>query len=152
MKALLPALSFILMLGLAGQAGAHEVHVQVSPTQAALIQLSYADGQPFAFEAYELYPGAAELPAQVGRTDAQGRVVFLPGGTADWRLKAYAADGHGTDQRLQVALPEQPAVAPDAAPAQGLDRFSRLLLGLSLILGGFGLYQFFTCKKRKSSP
>lgn len=149
-KSLLPAL--LLSLALPGQARAHEVQLQVTPTQASLIRLQYADGQPFAFEAYELYPGTADIPAQVGRSDAQGRIVFLPGDIREWRLKAFAADGHGVDQRLQITG-AAPADMPEAAPpSQELDRFSRLILGISLILGGFGLYQFFTCRKRKAKP
>ena len=144
-NSLLPAL--LLSLALPGLARAHEVQLQVAPTPASLIQLQYADGQPFAFEAYELYPGNADTPAQVGRSDAQGRVVFLPGDTREWRLKAYTADGHGVDQRFQVAPTGSPA-APEPPP--GLDRFSRLILGLSLILGGFGLYQLLVCRNRKA--
>lgn len=146
---LLPQLPALLLgFSLMGPALAHEVHFQASPAQATLIQLRYADGQPFAFEAYELYPGTAELPAQVGRTDAQGRLVFLPEGQTDWRLKAFAADGHGLDQRLQVT-PVEGAATLAAPPPREADRFSRWILGLSLILGGFGLYQFFTCNQRK---
>lgn len=125
---------------------AHEVHPQISSSPATVIQLSYANGQPFAFEAYELYPGQGELPAQVGRTDAQGRVVFLPGEQSDWRLKAFSADGHGVDQRLQLDKPGSPITA--SAPET--DRLSRILLGLALILAGFGTYQLLL-RRRKST-
>ncbi len=151
MKRLAAAIFLAQLCCLAGPARAHELQFQVTAAPAAVIQLRYADGQPFAFEAYELYPGTAEVPAQVGRTDAQGRLVFLPEGNGDWRLKAFAADGHGLDQRLQVAPAGGDAPAA-GTPDAGLDRFARVILGLSLILGGFGLYQFFLSKKRKSSP
>ncbi|MGB4468330.1 MAG: hypothetical protein WBH99_12425 [Azovibrio sp.] len=147
--ATLVLLSLLLSLTLASRVAAHEIHLQVSPAPASLIQLQYADGQPFAFEAYELYPGNADSPAQVGRTDAQGRVAFLPGDTREWRLKAHTADGHGVDQRFQVAPADSTATT---GPAPGLDHFSRLILGFSLILGGFGLYQFFACRKKKTRP
>ncbi len=143
--------AFLLLTALSGPVLAHEVQLQITAAPAAVIQLRYADGQPFAFEAYELYAGGAEMPTQVGRTDAQGRLVFLPEGNGDWRIKAFAADGHGLDQRLQVA-PAGGDALPAGTPEAGLDRFARVILGLSLILGGFGLYQLFTCRKRKAQP
>lgn len=145
-------LAFLLLLvARSGLVPAHELQFQVTAAPAAVIQLRYADGQPFAFEAYALYPGTAEMPAQVGRTDAQGRLVFLPEGKGEWRLKAFAADGHGLDQRLQVAPADGDAL-PAGTPEAGLERFARVILGLSLILGSFGLYQLFICRKRKAQP
>lgn len=135
---------------LSGAVTAHEVVLDMTMTPAAVLQLRYADGQPFAFEAYELYPGTADMPAQVGRTDAQGRLAFLPDGQADWRLKAFAADGHGLDRRLHIA-PTGATAAASTAEA-GLDHFARVILGLALILGGFGLYQRYRSKQRKSAP
>lgn len=136
----------------AAPAQAHELHLQLSSTQASLIQLQYSNGEPMAFEAYELYPGTADAPAQVGRSDAQGRIVFLPGDIREWRLKAFAADGHGVDQRLQISE-AGPANMPEAVPpSRELDRFSRLILGISLILGGFGLYQFWRCRNGDTRP
>lgn len=127
-----------------GQAVAHEVHHVIEAAPAVAVKLTYADGEPFAYEAFEATPEGGERPAQVGRTDAQGRAVFVPGTTKRWRLKAYSADGHGVDLRFDV-----PAVATTATgtpPAEGPNRASLALFGLGLILSGFGLYQL----RRKS--
>lgn len=133
-----------LLLMLSGAASAHEVLHAVETAGAVVLRLSYADGKPFSYEAYELYPGQNDIPAQVGRTDAGGRVVFLPGVSGQWRIRAFSADGHGVDLRF-----EAPAVASQAAAVTpGPNRVSLILFGLSLLLGGFGLYQLFL--KRKS--
>lgn len=142
--ALVPAVA--LLLALAFPASAHEVHHAVESTGAVAVRLSYADGTPFAFEAYEAYPDGQDMPAQVGRTDAQGRALFVPGTVPRWRLKAFSADGHGVDLRVDA-----PAVAANtAAPAAGdaPNRASLLLFGLSLLLGMFGVYQLWIRERR----
>ena len=125
---------------------AHEVRHTIGTAQAAVISLSYANGEPFAYEAYEIYPAAKEIPAQVGRTDAQGRIVFVPGEITAWRVKAVSANGHGMDLRLEV--PASGANLVREAPQTG--RISLALLGLSMLMGGFGVVQLFLRKRDKS--
>jgi nickel transport protein len=139
----------ILLLGLlAGSAMAHEVHLAQSQQTAAVVRLTYADGKPFAFEAYELYPVGQEIPAQVGRTNGDGQVIFLPGTQGDWRLKAYSADGHGVDQSLKVSGGSGEAVAAgNAGNAGELPRGLLLAAGLGIVFGLFGLVQLFFRKK-----
>ncbi len=80
----------------------------------------------------------------MGRTDAAGRVVFLPDGHSDWRLRAFSDDGHGLDQHFEASAPAQPGTAPnDAAPDRTL-----AVLGGGLLLALFGLYQLFTKARR----
>lgn len=135
------ALSLLCTL-LAGIAGAHEVRHDVATTGAVLVRLSYADGSPFAFEAYEATPEGADKPAHVGRTDAQGNALFLPGASRRWRLKAWSADGHGVDIRFEA--PANGVATPATMSTdEGPNRASMTLFGLSLILGGFGGLQLF---------
>lgn len=138
-------LLLFLALSWCGTALAHELQHSVESAGAVVLHLNYADGKPFSFEAYELYADGERIPAQVGRTDAQGRVVFLPGAAKQWRARAFSADGHGVDLRFDA-----PAVAGQGAiPATQANRLSLVLFGVSLLLGGFGLYQLFL--RRKSS-
>lgn len=135
------AVAFLLALWI-GQAAAHEVHHVVETTAAVAVRLTYADGQPFAYEAFEATPEGGDRPAQVGRTDAQGRALFVPGATMRWRVKAFSADGHGVDVRVEVAAgAAQAAAAAAPPPAERPNRTSLLVFGLGLLLGGFGLYQ-----------
>jgi len=129
---------------LALPAAAHEIVVETLSGPANVVRLHYADGQPFAFEAYELYPAGSEVPGQVGRTDASGRVVFIADDQPQWRLKAWSADGHGVDQQIVARTTDVTAVAVTAAPA----RSSLWLAGLGGIFGLFGLWQLFLRKKK----
>jgi nickel transport protein len=124
---------------------AHEVHHDIAATGAVMVRLTYADGSPFAYEKYELFPDGQEVPVQVGNSDAQGRVVFVPGETIDWRLKAYSVDGHGVD--LKFAAPATRTVTAPPASA-GPDRATQVLIGLSFLFGLFGLVQLFLRRRR----
>jgi nickel transport protein len=136
----------ILLLLWVGCASAHEVHHVIATAGAATVSLSYADGSAFAYEKYELYADDKDVPVQVGNTDTSGRVVFVPGDTKNWRLKAYSADGHGVDLRFESPAIQASAVAADAGPG----RATLALFGLGLILAAFGLYQLLIARRKSS--
>jgi len=119
-------------------ARAHEVTAQVSGAGAVVVKLQYADGQAFAFEAYEVLAAGNDHPIHVGRTDAEGRAVFLAPGPGELRLRAFSADGHGLDLRF---VPE--ATAANASVRASEDRAARIMLGIGVVLALFGAAQLF---------
>lgn len=129
---------------LSGAAWSHEVRLEATQQGASVVRLTYADGQPFAFEAYELYVPGKDVPEQVGRTNTQGEVVFLPGSRTQWRLKAYSADGHGVDQVLKVTASATEGAKPAATEPP---RTILLASGLGIVFGLFGILQLFQRKK-----
>ncbi len=133
-----------LVLALSGGTSlAHEVHATLEPAGAVSVRILYADGKPFAFEAYEVWPAGGQAPIQVGRTDARGRALFVPEGAGPWRLKAHSADGHGIDTRIDTA-----AAAPGAPlTGTGPNRASLILFGLSILLALFAFIQLWLRKK-----
>lgn len=133
----------------AGGAFAHAVKATAWPVQAVAAHIVYADGKPFAFEAYEVYVGESKTPLQVGRTDAQGRALFVPEGEGPWRLRAYAVDGHGVEMRIDRPAAIQAAAPCMATPpaATGPSRASLIVFGLSVLLAGFAVVQLWLRKK-----
>lgn len=129
---------------LSGVAWSHEVKLEISQQDASVVRLTYADGHPFAFEAYEIYAPGKEMPEQVGRTNLQGQLIFLSGTQTEWRLKAYSADGHGVDQVIKVT-----ASALEKSPSSSTQLPRELLLasGLGIVFGLFGIVQLFIRKK-----
>jgi nickel transport protein len=138
------ARAILILLLLTATAQAHQVLSRVSHTPAVLITLSYADGHPFAYEAYELYGDDPELPIQVGRTDAQGRILIMPETQRQMRIRAFTEDGHGIDTRLQIPAAEAAATRPSAS-AMSLEG---PLLGLALLLTIFAVYQLYAKRNR----
>ena len=134
-----------LLMFAATLAQAHEVHHRIEATGAVLVTLTYANGQPFAYEKYALTPAGLETPQQVGNTDAQGRIAFVPGSVEKWRLQATSADGHGVN--LDFSAPATQASSVAAATDLAAPRWLLAVLGLSLIFGIFGLIQLLTRKK-----
>ncbi|QAZ38608.1 ABC transporter permease [Methylibium sp. Pch-M] len=138
-----------LWLGLtfaAGSAPAHEVHEKLLQAQATVIHLTYADGEPYSFERYELFADGSAKPTLTGRTDGQGRIVFLPDQTKRWRVRAFSEDGHGVDVSFE-ASPGEASVASDSA-VLAVDRASRVMLGVLVILALFCALQLFVRRRK----
>lgn len=141
---------------------AHEVLYASKEETAFVIRFYYPDGRPFAFEAFEAYPEGAQTPTRAGRTDEEGRAVFLPGTARNWRIRAFSPDGHGIE--TQIAVPAPPSAsatvttslstsAASLAPTtqNSLDtpqRWPSVLLGLSIVLALFGLWQLWLRKNK----
>ncbi len=145
-------------------AQAHAVNHRIEVSTAATITLNYANERPFAHKQYALTPAGQSKPVQVGETDAQGRIVFVPGELRHWWLKASSADGHGVSReivvpalmQLETALPAT-AASTSAFPSPPVQAgvpatggspcappvWLRANIGLALMFGLFGLYQIF---------
>lgn len=140
---------------------AHAVHHDIGRADAVVVTLYYANGNPFASRQYALTPVGEKQPVQTGKTDAQGRIVFLPAAAPRWRLRVQATDGHGVNREIAIPPPlalSATAVLPDGCPpcatsgAQHAPAGRSLWLdaatGLALIFGLFGLYQMFLRRSR----
>ena len=114
---------------------AHDLQHQVEEGTAVSVRLFFADGSDFDFESYEVYRAGDEVPFQVGRTDLRGRVVFLPDRPGTWRIKAFSEDGHGADISFSTGVT---ADVRDAG-RPFLERHLRIVVGVSVIFGLFGL-------------
>jgi len=139
------AIAIALLLCLAHPAAAHDLQYNVSGGQAVVIRLFYVDNKPFTFEGYEIYRAGEKLPYQVGRTDSQGRIAFLPDRAGDWRIKAISEDGHGLDFTLKTDAAAK--VATSDKPAY--ERYGRIVVGIAVILGLFGFLALYV-KRNKS--
>ena len=131
---------------LPGEAVAHDLQHRIEEGAAISIKLFFADGNEFSFESYEIYRGGDEIPFQVGRTDIQGRVVFIPDRAGTWRLKAFSEDGHGTD--LSFTTGGEGGL--EGANEPFLERHLRIIVGVSVIFGIFGLVDLFARRRRRS--
>ena len=128
---------------LAGTLQAHSLSHTAQPGSAVIVELRYGDGRPFSYEAAEVYRPAESVPFLAGRTDANGRLAFVPDRPGEWRVRAYSEDGHGGD--FTVTAGQE---GPSSPPAAGLGEVGGLAVGLSILFGLFGLWSLFLRKKR----
>jgi len=127
-------------------APAHDLQHEVGVAEGAIaVRLSFADGNVFSFEAYEVYREGEDIPFQVGRTDALGRLIFMPDQPGDWRVKVFSEDGHGLD--FSVVAGERGAV--EKAGGSPLAAYSRLIVGVAVIFGIFGLLNLFLVRGKR---
>ncbi|GAO04825.1 DUF4198 domain-containing protein [Anaeromyxobacter sp. PSR-1] len=140
------AAALALALALApGAARGHEVLHELAPGHAAGLRVYYADGEPLAYQAYELWsPSDPRVPWQKGRTDRAGWIAFVPDVPGAWRVKVVDAGGHGLDAMVQVPAAQG---GPPAGPGAGF--VLRPLLGVAVIAAIFAA--LFAWQRRKGA-
>jgi nickel transport protein len=126
----------------AGTLPAHSLNFSAQPGSAVIVELRYADGNPFSYESAEVYRPAETVPFLASRTDANGRLAFVPDRAGDWRVRAFSEDGHGGDFTV-AATPDDRS----PAPSTGLGAAGGLTVGLAVIFGLFGLWSVFMRRK-----
>jgi nickel transport protein len=120
---------------LSAPATAHEVLHEVEDSQSVVVHLFYADGTPFSYESCEARFANEDVPYVVGFTDANGRFAFVPDRAGTWRIQATSEDGHGAEITLEVDA----SLAAVSRGGSVADRFLRILAGVGLLLGIFGV-------------
>ncbi len=135
MMRLMGAMVLAALALLSADARAHDLQHTIRRGDAVVITVTFPDGMPFSFESFELFAESDSIPFQVGRSDAQGRIVFLPDSARTCRVRAFAHDGHGIDITFAT---EGWEALPDAQRAP-LSRLTRILVGVALVFGLFGV-------------
>jgi nickel transport protein len=127
------------LLGLADPAAGHGLRYHVNHAEAVVIRVTFANKTAFSHHPYEIIRPNETAPCFTGETDADGRIVFVPDSSGAWRIRTYSEDGHGLNITL---IAEGGRVIPphDEPAAIG---YTRLLLGLVILLALFNLYALF---------
>lgn len=144
MKRFLFPLPPVLFTCLASPAACHDLHYDVREARAIVITLSLDDGTPFADLPFAISPEGGGESLLAGHTDAHGRAVFLPERSGRWRLTAFSEHGHGTEFFFETE--ETGSLGSFQRPL--FDRYSRVIVGVSLIIGIFGAASLLRGRKR----
>ncbi len=131
------------------EAAAHTIHYTVE-SKGMTIRVFYAAEDPANYAQYEVFgPGDTE-PYQIGRTDRRGCLSLLPDRPGDWKVKVLGESAHGfhgitidfkVNQAMELEGFSKPLVATH----------TRLITGLSLIIGLFGIYAWWKSRKRSQN-
>ena len=132
------------LLGLVNSAAAHDLQYAIDSGPAVIVRLFYADSAQYTYEGYEVFRDGEKMPYQVGRTDANGRLAFLPDRAGKWRIKAISNDGHGID----FTLTSDASAVVSGAERPFFDRHARIIAGVGILFGLFGLLSLFLRRKR----
>jgi nickel transport protein len=127
---------------LAGALHAHSLSHTAQSGSAVIVELRYADGSPFSYESAEVFRPAESIPFLAGRTDANGRLAFVPDRAGEWRVRAFSEDGHGGDFTVSAG-------GDGTAPAGRvpLGALERVAVGVALLFGIFGIWSLFLRKR-----
>jgi len=125
----LPLLMVLALSGAASTAAAHGVVHTVARDLAVTVTVTHTDGSPMAHAEAVVHAPGRPRPFLLGRTDALGRLVFLPDVPGDWRVAVHTDDGHGLD--TVVSIEDGDLVAAD--PSNGPGRTLRGVAGLVAI-------------------
>jgi nickel transport protein len=137
-------LACLVVLAAPATAPAHGLNHTFAGDRAIVVTLTTDDGAPFSFESCEVTPPGEHTPSQVGRTDRRGRVAFLPDRAGDWRVRVMAEDGHGAD----LTVPVGADLLPLGGRTDGPSRFARIVTGVSVLFGIFGVTALFFTRRK----
>lgn len=125
---------------------AHSINYQVEG-KGISARVFYSREDPASYSPYEIFGPGDRLPHQTGRTDKNGYLSFLPDRAGAWKIKIWGESTHGfhgatIDIKVNQALTLESFSKPLVAT------YTRLITGISLILGVFGVYALYISRKR----
>lgn len=127
----------------------HSIHYHVQP-KGISVKVFYEKENPASYSEYELFGPGDKEPHQIGRTDKNGFLSFLPDRPGTWRIRVWGESTHGfhgvtidvqVDQALQLESFSKPLLATH----------TKLIVGVSLIFGLFGIYTLWRSRRKKLS-
>ncbi len=115
------------------------------------VRAFYAEKDAAAYSQYEIWgPGDREdLPHQTGRTDKNGFLSFVPDRPGMWKIRVWGESSHGFHGfTTEVKVNDSLNLASFSKPLVALH--TKLITGLSIIFGLFGIYAFLRSRRSKT--
>ncbi|MBI4378472.1 MAG: hypothetical protein HY578_05180 [Nitrospinae bacterium] len=147
MKDILNFLSlFFLIFLLESSSYAHTINYHVEE-KGISVRAFYSTNDPASYSQYEIFGPGDTLPHQTGRTDKNGFLSFLPDKAGVWKVKIRGESTHGfhgivIDVEVNKALNLESFSKPLVAT------HTKLITGVSLIIGVIGIYAFLISRRR----
>lgn len=142
---------FVSLLASAQNGFSHGVLGKIIMQKGILVKAEYDDGEPMSYSSTEIFDSKEKLPFQSGRTDRNGRFLFYPDKSGDWKI--IVNDGMGHCLTLKTHIDESLALSTINSQQPGkmsnLSQYEKGLMGISVIFGIFGiLFWWMGYKKR----
>ena len=131
------------------ESSGHSINYHVEQ-QGIALRAFYSAKDPASYSQYEIWgPGdRQDLPHQTGRTDKNGFLAFVPDRAGTWKVKVWGESSHGyhgftTEIKVDKGINLESFSKPLAAA------HTKLITGLSLIFGIFGIYSFLRSRRKQ---
>jgi nickel transport protein len=142
-------LLFLLGFSLGGtDSHGHSINYQVQEKGIA-VRAFYSEKDPASYSQYEIWgPGDREdLPHQTGRTDKNGFLSFVPDRAGLWKIRVWGESSHGYHGfTTEIKVDKELSLESFSKPL--LATHTKLITGLSLIFGIFGIYAFLRSRRK----
>ncbi len=125
---------------------AHTVNYEVQQKGIA-VRVFYSAKDPASYSEYEIFSPGGTLPHQTGRTDRNGFVAFVPDRPGIWKMRVLGESEHGF-HGVTIDVEVNEAVKLESFSKPLVARSEKVITGLSLIVGVFGLYAFIRSRKK----
>ncbi len=123
----------------------HTIHYSVEP-KGMTVRVFYSPDDPASYAEYEVFgPGDTE-PYQIGRTDRRGCVSLLPDRPGEWKVKVLGESAHGF-HGITIELKVDEALMLEGFSKPLVATHTRLITGVAIIFGIFGLYALWRSRK-----
>jgi len=137
----------LLLLLIYSGAEAHSVHYQVE-NKGISVRVFYSEDDPASYSSYEIFGPEDKIPHQKGRSDRNGFVSFLPDRKGKWIIKVYGESEHGM-HGAQIEVKVNKGLFMESFKKPIVATYTKLFVGISFILGLFGVWALFVRKGRK---
>jgi nickel transport protein len=132
---------------LASSAQAHSINYQVEQKGMA-VRAYYSEKDAAAYSRYELYGPGDKEPHQTGRTDKNGYLAFVPDRSGTWKLQVWGESTHGF-HGVTTEIKVDKALGLEGFSKPMLAAYTKYVTGISLIIGIFGIYGFWSSRKKE---
>ncbi|MCX8118534.1 MAG: hypothetical protein N3G78_11450 [Desulfobacterota bacterium] len=136
----------LLLLFASPLAHGHSIHYDVQP-KGVSVKIFYDRENPASYSQYELFGPGDKEPHQIGRTDKNGFLSFFPDRAGTWKIKVWGESTHGF-HGITIEVKVDSALRLESFGKPLVATHTKLIVGISLIFGLFGIYSLWRSRKR----
>ncbi len=141
-------LMFVISLFCLDSVYAHGIDYQVIGNNAIAVKVLYTGGEPISFANVLIFAPDEKIPYLKGKTDKNGVIAFLPDRKGKWSIEITDETEHGMHKKL-ISLQVEEDFKTVIAQKGLLEKYSKVLTGIGLIIGTFGLIALLRNRKNK---
>ncbi len=127
----------------------HSIHYDVQQ-KGISVKVFYEKDNPASYSEYELFGPGDKEPHQIGRTDKNGFLSFIPDRMGSWKIKVWGESTHGF-HGVTIDINVNQALQLDSFSKPLVSTYTKLVVGISIIFGLFGIFAFWKSRRKTSS-